>query len=105
MVEPTPFGEIALVLALAAAGDHYLNANADYDDEELEGYENLPRIKGADRDKGGTYRTKTKGANTADKQTIGDVARETGVDRRGFGKYVDRIKKTENRATTTRMTN
>jgi RHS repeat-associated protein len=47
--------------------------------------------------KGGDYREKTTGANAKDAQNIRDAAREVGVDRNAFGKYVEKMKKLEGR--------
>jgi hypothetical protein len=47
--------------------------------------------------KGGDYREKTPGANAKDAQNIRDAARQVGVDRNAFGKYVDKMKKLEGR--------
>jgi len=42
--------------------------------------------------KGSDYRAKTRGANSRDAKTIRDVARETGIDARSFGDYVEDMK-------------
>jgi hypothetical protein len=47
--------------------------------------------------KDGDHREKTRGANAKDAQNIRDAAREAGVDRNAFGKYVDKMKKLEGR--------
>jgi RHS repeat-associated protein len=46
------------------------------------------------------YREKTRGANANDKQQIDNVAKETGIDRDKFGKFIHEMKKVEGRGPT-----
>jgi hypothetical protein len=48
--------------------------------------------------KGGDYRPKTPGANARDGKGISDAARQAGIDRNQFGKFVERVKKLEGKA-------
>jgi RHS repeat-associated protein len=45
----------------------------------------------------GDYREKTRGANANDRQQIESVAREAGIDKNEFGKFIQEMKKVERR--------
>jgi len=89
LVEPTPIGELLLITAVAGGGAVAADAYLSEEDDGEEFDESWPNVKGTNRDKGDTYRPKTKGANAADRKRVDDIARGAGIDRDGFGKYVE----------------
>jgi hypothetical protein len=54
--------------------------------------------------RGAPHREKTRGANRSDARQIDDAAREAGVDRRGFGKFIEQEKKAGGRGASENFT-
>jgi RHS repeat-associated protein len=55
-------------------------------------------MQGSNGQKGNDeFREKTKGANANDRQQVDSVAKETNIDRRKFGDFIEKMKRSENR--------